>query len=343
MQACLILFVVSWLSSAADSATPWPKYDPKYVEKKFQNWRERHRKQYKTKDEWSLRFGIYHANLQFIDFINAQNLSFKLTDNKFADITNDEFISSYLGRLATVSTNKSRNDENCTVYTKKPLPKSVDWRKQGAVTPVKDQGQCGSCWAFSAIAAIEGLNKIKTGNLISLSEQVLVDCDTNGENQGCAGGYMEKAFEFITKNGGITTEQDYPYRGKDGTCDRNKLSQHSVTITGYKMVPQSNPKALQEAIAKQPVSVAIDASDYAFQLYGGGIFSNYCGKNLNHGVTAVGYGGKGNEKYWLVKNSWGESWGEAGYIRMKRDSSDKSGICGITMEASYPLKRSRKI
>lgn len=170
----------------------------------------------------------------------------------------------------------------------------------------------GSCWAFSAVAAVEGINKLKTGKLVSLSEQELVDCDVNSENQGCNGGYMEKAFEFITKIGGVTTEDDYP----------------------------ASENNLQAKVSLQPVSVAIDAGGYAFQLYSHGVFDEYCGHQLNHGVTVVGYGEDHGEKYWLVKNSWGTSWGEAGYIRLARNSpSSNIGICGILMQASYPVKR----
>lgn len=192
----------------------------------------------------------------------------------------------------------------------------------------------GSCWAFSAVTAIEGLHKIKTGKLVPLSVQELVDCDYRGKNQGCNGGLMESAFEFIIKNGGITTEQNYPYRGTDGACDTYKLRDKAVKISGYVELPVNDEEALLSAVAKQPVSVAIDAEGYMMQLYSSGVFTGYCGKKLNHGVTIVGYGEEGGQKYWLVKNSWGTTWGEQGYIKMKRGSN----ICGINMQASYPTK-----
>ncbi|KAK4486993.1 hypothetical protein RD792_006308 [Penstemon davidsonii] len=302
------------------------------MEKRYRDWQKRYGRRYGSRDEWNLRFGIYQSNVLLVDFINSLNLPYKLIDNEFADMTNLEFQSKYFGYR---SRKHSHKEHNCT-FGNSTLPTSIDWRKSGSVTPVKNQGNCGSCWAFSAVAAVEGINKIKTGNLISLSEQELVDCDIIGGNQGCNGGYMEKAFDFIKDNGGITTEKDYPYQGVDGKCDTTKRKNKAVKISGYEMVPAGNEGALQAAVAQQPVAVGIDAGGFDFQLYSSGVFSGYCGKNLNHGVTIVGYGVDNGDKYWLVKNSWGASWGEGGYIKMKRGSSGVNGICGITLEASYP-------
>ncbi|EEF37274.1 zingipain-2 [Ricinus communis] len=333
----LITLCTLWIPSIARSEIHSLPIDsaPTAMKVRYDKWLEQYGRKYDTKDEYLLRFGIYHSNIQFIEYINSQNLSFKLTDNKFADLTNDEFNSIYLGYQ--IRSYKRRNlshmHENST-----DLPDAVDWRENGAVTPIKDQGQCGSCWAFSAVAAVEGINKIKTGNLVSLSEQELVDCDVNGDNKGCNGGFMEKAFTFIKSIGGLTTENDYPYKGTDGSCEKAKTDNHAVIIGGYETVPANNENSLKVAVSKQPVSVAIDASGYEFQLYSEGVFSGYCGIQLNHGVTIVGYGDNNGQKYWLVKNSWGKGWGESGYIRMKRDSSDTKGMCGIAMEPSYPIK-----
>ncbi|XP_057954866.1 ervatamin-B [Malania oleifera] len=312
-----------------------PKHDRESIEERYEKWLAQYGRRYKDRDEWEQRFGIYQSNIEYVDFINSQNLSFRLADNKFADMTNEEFRSNFLGlqHHKPQRRNQTFRYGNCI-----GSPDSVDWRQHGAVTPIKDQGQCGSCWAFSAVAAVEGINKIKAGQLVSLSEQELVDCDVGSDNQGCDGGYMAKAFAFIQKNGGLTTEASYPYAGKDGTCNRGEAGKPAVTISGYESVPKNDEKSLQAAVSHQPVSVAIDAGGYAFQLYSEGIFDGLCGNELNHGVAAVGYGEDNGKKYWLVKNSWGTDWGEAGYIRMKRNPGDRRGICGIAMEPSYPVK-----
>ncbi|XP_034701114.1 zingipain-2 [Vitis riparia] len=306
------------------------------MEKRYERWLVQHGRRYKNRDEWQQHFGIYQSNVQFINYINAQNFSFTLTDNQFADMTNEEYKALYMG-LGTSETSR-KNQSSFKRERSEVLPRSVDWRKMGAVTPVKNQGECGSCWAFSTVAAVEGINKIRTGKLVSLSEQELLDCDIDSGNEGCNGGYMVNAFKFIKQNDGITTARNYPYIGEQGICNKDKAANHVVKISGYETVPPNNEKILQAAVAKQPVSVAIDAGGYEFQLYSKGIFNGFCGKQLNHAVTVIGYGEDNGKKYWLVKNSWGTGWGEAGYARMIRDSRDDEGICGIAMEASYPIK-----
>ncbi|CAI0449048.1 unnamed protein product [Linum tenue] len=331
MVTCILLLLVS-ISTQVSMASGHDT--PKDMETRYRQWLSKHRRKYGSKAEYNHRFQIYQSNVHLIDHINSQNLSFKLTDNRFADLTNDEFKSTHLGLRRPLDTADQKVHAE---YSCGRLPAEVDWRKKGAVTKVKDQGHCGSCWAFSAVAAVEGFHKIQTGKLLTLSVQELIDCDVGGDDEGCHGGYMDTAFDFIAKIGGLTTEKNYPYKGKDGSCDEMKLKDHPAKISGYKMVPGNNETALQAAVAEQPVSVAIDANGIEFQLYSEGILTGSCGSLLNHGVTAVGYGVEKGTKYWIVKNSWGAAWGEDGYIRMERDVEEESGQCGIAMDAYFPV------
>ncbi|KAL3754684.1 hypothetical protein ACJRO7_001873 [Eucalyptus globulus] len=335
------LFVV-WILCARPGAFPGDHLSLKsdrasLMEDRYESWLARYNRTYKSRAERLLRFQIYQANVLYVDFINRLPLPFKLTDNGFADMTNVEFKATYLG-FHRRTNRRTDMKTNITDETDGDMPASFDWRKEGAVTPVKDQGQCGSCWAFSAVAAVEGLNQIKTGKLVSLSEQELMDCDVGKHDQGCSGGEMDTAFSFIQRNGGITSESDYPYRGRDGSCDAAMLRSHAATISGYGDVPANDERSLEAAVARQPISVAIDAGGLEFQLYSRGIFTGICGYDLNHGVAAVGYGSEGSRNYWIVKNSWGRDWGEDGYVRMLKGAPDRRGVCGIAMDASYPVK-----
>ncbi|XWS30003.1 hypothetical protein CRYUN_Cryun24cG0080600 [Craigia yunnanensis] len=302
-----------------------------------EQWMVEHGRVYKNDAEKEMRFKIFKSNVEFIESFNAAgNRAYKLSINKFADQTNEEF-RAYRNGYRRPQRKISGEETSFSYENVTALPVGIDWRKKGAVTPIKDQAQCGSCWAFSAVAATEGIHQLTTGKLISLSEQELVDCDTTGEDQGCEGGEMEDAFEFIIRNHGIASESTYPYKGDDGTCNTTKETSHAAMISGYEIVPANNEQALQKAVANQPVSVSIDAGGSAFQFYSSGIFTGDCGTELDHGVAAVGYGtSEDGTDYWLIKNSWGTGWGEKGYIRMQRDIKAKEGLCGIAMDSSYP-------
>jgi len=203
------------------------------------------------------------------------------------------------------------------------------------VTAPKNQGTCGSCWSFSTTGALEGAWQIATGKLVSLSEQQLVDCST--DNNGCGGGSMDTAFSYLEKSGSCT-ESSYPYKAKSGTCHETSCTVGAPkgSVVGYFDVPTNDEKALMEAVAQQPVAVAIEADQMAFQLYNKGILTKECGHKLDHGVLLVGYGTENGVDYWKVKNSWGASWGEQGYIRLERGSTKTEGECGIKAQASYP-------
>ncbi|CAL9203481.1 unnamed protein product [Musa hybrid cultivar] len=301
----------------------------------FDSWMSRHSKSYANFEEKLRRFEVFKDNLKHIDETNRQKRSYWLGLNAFADMTHDEFKATYLG----VSTSMPRRRDSGSSFRYEnavDLPKSVDWRKKGAVTHVKNQGHCGNCWAFSTVAAVEGINQIVTGNLTSLSEQELIDCDS--ENNGCHGGLMDYAFSYIASTGGLHTEDDYPYLMEEGTCERTRADLEVVTISGYEDVPENSEESLLKALAHQPVSVAIEASGRDFQFYSGGVFDGSCGSELDHGVTAVGYGSSKGQDYFTVKNSWGQRWGERGYIRMKRNTGKPQGLCGINKMASYPTK-----
>jgi len=309
--------------------------NPEYRE--WNAYKKLHGKSYDTAEN-KLRFQVFKANKNLITKHNLEHdlglHSFRLGLTKFADWTNDEFRAhnGYRG------TNQARRGGDFLHRTSNnSLPATVDWRTKGLVTPIKDQGQCGSCWAFSAVAGLEGQHAKSTGKLVSLSEQNLVDCSQKEGNQGCNGGLMDDAFQYIKDVGGIDTEQSYPYEAKDDTCRFNKANV-GATLKSWTDVKSGDENGLQDASANVgPISVAIDASSIWFQLYFGGVYDHTdCGndvKSLDHGVTVVGYGTDGGKDYWLIKNSWGDVWGEQGYLRLARNAGN---LCGVATAASYP-------
>jgi len=300
-----------------------------------------HKKQYASVEEETSRRAIWEANVAKIRKHNLEAdlgvHTYTMKMNAFGDLTHEEFKKQMNGFKMSAKVDKSEFDHHTFIAAAHvTLPAAVDWRKEGYVTPVKDQGQCGSCWAFSATGSLEGQTMAKTKKLISLSEQNLVDCSGKFGNMGCDGGLMDSSFQYIKANKGIDTEKSYPYEAVDGKC-RFKAANVGATDTGFVDIKSKNETDLQNAIATiGPISVAIDASQDSFQFYSSGVYNEPdCSETeLDHGVLAVGYDTKGSQAYYIVKNSWGTSWGQEGYIWMSRN---KKNQCGIATMASYPL------
>lgn len=316
----------------------------------FEEWMMDHEREYEHEEEKENRFAIYRDNMIYAQLANKkaeeEGSSLRLGATPFADHTVEEFNAMYKGYVRNeprkwgVYGEDERLEED---GDEAKLPKSWDWREHNAVTPVHNQGQCGSCWAFSATQAIEGVWAIHTNQLVSLSEEEIVQCNQE-DDHGCMGGFMQHAFEWVEKNGGLDTLKDYPYTsgtGMTGSCNATKETTRKVAkIGGYKNVKPKSSAALKHAVHKQPVSIAIDAAGQDFMLYTSGVLkSTTCGETLDHGVLVVGYDvdESSGEHFWIVKNSWSSQWGEKGYVRMFMEhGKEVSGTCGMYLDASYP-------
>jgi len=295
----------------------------------FSQWKSAHIKTYNCPHLHEHRYQAFKKNLDFINAHDEKAKGFSVALNGYADLTGEEFVSMMNGMNVTRNPEKHFNvDKNVDA------PASFDWRSRGAVTGVKNQGQCGSCWAFSTTGSTEGVHKISGKALVSLSEQNLVDCSTPEGNQGCNGGLMDQAFQYIISNHGIDTEASYPYQAQGPLNCRFKRAAVGATLMSYHDVKSGSEADLLTAVEKNPTSVAIDASHQSFQFYSGGIYYEpACSSTqLDHGVLAIGWGS--GPDYWLVKNSWGTGWGIAGYIKMSRNRRNN---CGIATAASYPI------
>mmetsp|Transcript_9005 Transcript_9005/g.15243 ORF Transcript_9005/g.15243 Transcript_9005/m.15243 type:complete len:340 (-) Transcript_9005:171-1190(-) len=319
-------------------------HDRGFYEEKFFDWMQEHKVQAKSGADFLHMLQNFADNHDFITKHNSQKSTYTMAHNKYSHLSWTEFLQETRLGLTKRPENAVADKIHEAPADVSTLASSVDWEAKGAVTPVKDQGQCGSCWSFSATGALEGIYEITYGTLESFSEQELVSCDQSflGDH-GCNGGLMDNAFKWVKSNGGLCSESDYPYVSgttkqnedcKDhSSCDNTKLK-----VTSYTDVKKNSDSALMSALEQQPVSVAIQANQPAFQFYSGGVLTGECGTNLDHGVLAVGYGTwTDGTDYYKVKNSWGPSWGMDGYILIERGASQSGGECGILMgPPSYP-------
>jgi len=304
------------------------------LQMEFTNWMKQYGKTYST-DEFQYRWQTWKSNYKFIQTHNAKNASYTVAMNKYGDLSTAEFAKTYNGFLGAKMFTRIHHGSQVVVHPNPAAPASIDWRSLGYVTGIKNQGQCGSCWSFSTTGSTEGQHFKASNNLVGLSEQNLMDCSTSYGNQGCNGGLMDDAFQYIIANGGVDTEASYPYTAEDGTCHYSKAN-NGATLASYTDVTSGSETALTNDCGTYgPISVAIDASHSSFQFYSGGVYyePDCSSTQLDHGVLAVGYGTLSGQAYYIVKNSWGTDWGLEGYIYMSRNRNNN---CGIATMASWP-------
>jgi C1A family cysteine protease len=348
-SVALFLALLSSSSAASSSLRASTTAELEGAQVHFEAWTKDHDKSYASQDEEKARLSIWMDNHARIEQHNSQSPAptFTLGHNAFSDMTQDEIAQYYhLGQYSNAAAKKSAQEaiststETARHLNTVSLPDYVNWVQLGGVTPVKNQASCGSCWAFSTTGALEGAKFVRTGELVALSEQNLLDCDH--EDLGCNGGLMDNAFKFDEKTGGLCSEEDYPYEAKQNKICRTDCTDvpGSIVRTFYD-VPPGDETSMLAAIAMQPISIAIQADQFVFQFYKGGVLTDSsCGAagNIDHGVLAVGYGTDldTQEPYFLVKNSWGAVWGDQGYIKLGRKSDNEFGMCAILKMASYP-------
>jgi cathepsin L len=340
-----VAFGVSWRDDQGIRVSEMSGTELRQV---FNDWKNEFGKTYSSESQENEHFLTFIDNWKLIiDWNNNPTDDYRLGMNQFSDLTTEQFRLEVHGHTGSCLKNtpsdafrrhlSSSSESQATAGKVSANPASVDWSAKGVVTPVKNQGQCGSCWAFSTTGSIECRSAIKTGKLVSLSEQQLVDCSRSYGNMGCNGGLMDDAFKYVKANGGLCTEAAYPYTARDGTCKKTCTAEDP--ISGYTDVTHDSAADLETAAAAGCVSVAIEADQTAFQFYRSGILSGRCGTRLDHGVLVVGYGSEGSKKYWKVKNSWGKTWGEQGYVRICKECGKDvgRGECGILEQPSYPI------
>mmetsp|Transcript_4101 Transcript_4101/g.8323 ORF Transcript_4101/g.8323 Transcript_4101/m.8323 type:complete len:375 (-) Transcript_4101:90-1214(-) len=334
LAALSVLGVIAALYTLEPNYTA---YNASEEDKKiFDSWMTQHGISYPSQHEYKHRFNVFRDNLAFIRKENQKGHKYTYGMTRFADLRHEEFF-----RLMTSHINTNFYDGiQVANQLDSSIPESVDWRAS-SVTPVKDQGNCGSSWAFSAVASLEGFNQIMTGDLLNFSEQELVDCSSNYDSLGCDGGWPSLALLYVRDNGGINLSAGYPYKAEEGTCHRKSPNQESQAdakgstskdVTFSKVpVPLrkvyktrfNSAAAIKTYAARVPLSAAVDASTWQF--YTGGVLSDLdCGRSVNHAVTIVGY----TQSEWIIKNSWGTGWGEEGYIRLDMTSTH-TGPCGL--------------